>query len=1166
MSSEADEAVPKESSDVVMIKEENSFVYEKESLESPLDCMAERTGLVSDANTKAVPADPSEIHSIQDPSVVLLEEMDDFSGKRNSPEEKDGDCLLIKDRHTKENSFGMAEEAQPNSVSNVMKNDLVERAANSVTNTQEALGFSVLDSINARKILTVNQSCLSTYSRNFSSLSDDHLPEIETKNNTIPKSMYAAAEDSSSDTESLAENPEDSSSLLLSVCDHPLATHKLVESDEEQIEICSLNYDQHCLQKQPPIKPSHRPPIYHSLNNCLQAESKTEIDSLETSDGKFTFEKSHLSENSSAEHMVPPTAFQSSPDVSSQAVDSLTQGRPVCSSIENGCLRDEGGNGLQKQENLMEICKYPAPDIHSYPTENINSWDGNMLGQHELGKTQELQVENDLVMDCGSNVIGSPSAVTGKGTSDPSQLRRTDSYTMKSAIQKIVNSPKSPLLSKPKHLGKVSSAHNLLGKNEKANAVISKPSNTKTLNSGQCKGFGITYSPSSSPKLHHETKGAPPPKSTVETLSNNQQNKAGPKGKAPNIKNKSKAHSDALSTAPAKAEGTDQKKITLSAQGSPRLLSKKGSSLHNLAAHLEPPSRSLSMGSKIFQQQEEVQSSLLRQSEPQAATLPVLNGESNVMKNKDKSIIKPKLVRAGISGSPKMEKEAPVTKWEVMNSDKRGRVSTEPRDGPSKLNTPSEATPKGGCPNDRTENKGMSSNYDGLEMKPLKSDDAGLFKKESSCFIYPPARQEQTSQEIQRTFIEVRLSSSSFIPDLPLEKKEDDNKANQLRSKALDCRQSTFHKEDALGSLKPVTRTYSVPAQLSNHLRENSNDRDQPAHHVQDILGNVSSANPSDAELAMLKVVQLNLNHQDAKAASAGVLKSNSDVGSPAAQKLKKSRRNYYYYELNWPHDPVSSFSVKQRIKSFENLANFDRPTVKAIDLHSTTLNSKLPIGRRLSSGISAVSATSVNDAVQALRRSLSSYCGGEAPTSPRVTRSSTSSTLTNVQQNLHKSSRDDGHLEKSERHAFEEPVGLPPSTTSVRRSRASGGHIRHMPLSRSKLRELRALSMPDLDKLCSEDFSMESQPLPIKTELHLPPVVRSLDAPVENVSKMNECSGLSSPGMTSRQSSKETSPWNSGSGTPGSTSDEEGLQYDGGLNKVNSGKSWSIRLVLTFS
>uniref|UniRef100_A0A8C6Y0G3 PDZ domain-containing protein n=1 Tax=Naja naja TaxID=35670 RepID=A0A8C6Y0G3_NAJNA len=807
--------------------------------------------------------------------------------------------------------------------------------------------------------------------------------------------MYAAAEDSSSDTESLAENPGDTSSLLLSICDNHLATHKLVESDEEQIEICSLNYDQRCIQKQldtSPIKSSHRSPIYHSLNNCLQTESKTEIDSLETSKGKFTLEKSHLSKNSSAEHMLLSTAFQSSPDVSSQA------------------------------------------------------------------------------------------------------------------------------------------------------------------------SFGITYSPSSSPKLHHETKGAPP-KSMVETLSNNQQNKAGPKGKALNIKNKPRAHSDALGPAPAKAEGIDQKKITLPAQGSPRLLSKKGSSLHNLATHLEPPSRSLSMGSKIFQQQEEVQPSLL---EPQTSTLPVLNGESSVTKNKDKSTIKPKFCRAGMSGSPKMEKEAQVAKWEVASSEKRGRASTDhcpTRDGPSQSNAPSEAAPKACCPNDRTENKGMSLNHDGLEMKPLKSDPAGLFKKESSGLIYPPARQEQPSQEIQRTFIEVRLSSSSFVPDLPLEKKEDDNKTNQLRSKALDCRESTLHKEDALSALRPMTRTYSVPAQLSNHLRENSNDRDQPGHRIQDTLGNVSSANPSDAELGMLKVVHLSLSNQDAKATSAGILKSNSDNDSPVTQKLKKGRRNYYYYELNWPHDPVSSFSVKQRIKSFENLANFDRPMVKAIDLHSTTLNSKLPIGRRLSSGISAVSATSVNDAVHALRRSLSSYCGGEAPTSPRVTRSSTSSTLTNVQQNFPKSSKDDGHLEKSERHAFEEPVSLPPSTTNVRRNKASGGHIRHMPLSRSKLRELRALSMPDLDKLCSEDFSMKSQPSPLKTELHLPSVVRSFEAPVENVSKLNECSGLSSPGMTSRQPSKETSPWNSGSGTPGSTSDEEGLQYDGGLNKVNSGKSWSISL-----
>ncbi|XP_026522163.1 PDZ domain-containing protein 2 [Notechis scutatus] len=1159
---QADEAVQKESSNIVMIKE-NSSACKKESLESPLDCMAEKTGFVSNDNTKVMLADPSDIHSIQDTSMVLLEEIDDFSGKRNSPEEKDGDCLLIKDRHTRENSFGMAEEAQLNSVSHIIKHDLIERAASSVTNTQETLGFSVLDSINAREILTVNQSCLSTYSRNFSSLSDDHLPEIETKSNTIPKSMYAAAEDSSSDTESLAENPGDTSSLLLSICDNPLATHKLVESDEEQIEICSLNYDQHCIQKQldtSPIKSSHRPPIYHSLNNCLQAESKTEIDSSEISKGKFTLEKSHVLKNSSAEHMLPSTAFQSSPDVSSQAVDSLAQDRPVCSSLENVCSRSEGGNGLQNQGNLMEICKDSAPDIHCCLTENINRWDGNKLGQDEPGKTQELQVENDLMVDCGSNVIGSSSAVMGKGTSGSFQLRRTDSYTMKSAIQKIVNSPKSPLLPKPKHLGKVSSAHNLLGKNEKANTVILKPSNTKTLNSGQCKSFGITYSPSSSPKLHHETKGAPP-KSMVETLSNNHQNKAGPKGKALNIKNKPRAHSDALGPAPAKAEGTDQKKITLPAQGSPRLLSKKGSSLHNLATHLEPPSRSLSMGSKIFQQQEEVQPSLL---EPQASTLPALNGESSVTKNKNKSTIKPKFGRAGMSGSPKMEKEAQVAKWEVASSEKGGEASTDhcpTRDGPAQSNAPSEAVAKACCPNDRTENKGISLNHDGLEMKPLKSDHAGLFKKESSGLIHPPAWQEQPSQEIQRTFIEVRLSSSSFIPDLPLEKKEDDNKTNQLRSKALDCWESAFHKEDALSALKPVTRTYSVPARLSNHLRENSNDRDQPGHLIQDTLGNVSSANPSGAELGMLKVVHLSLSNQDAKATSAGTLKPNSDNGSPVAQKLKKGRRNYYYYELNWPHDPVSSFSVKQRIKSFENLANFDRPMVKAIDLHSTTLNSKLPIGRRLSSGISAVSATSVNDAVHTLRRSLSSYCGGEAPTSPRVTRSSTSSTLTNVQQNFPKSSKDDGHLEKSERHAFEEPVSLPPSTTNVRRSRASGGHIRHMPLSRSKLRELRALSMPDLDKLCSEDFSMESQPSPLKTELHLPSVVRSFDAPVEKVPKLNECSGLSSPGMTSRQPSKETGPWNSGSGTPGSTSDEEGLQHDGGLNKVNSGKSWSISL-----
>ncbi|XP_063149245.1 PDZ domain-containing protein 2 [Candoia aspera] len=1185
---EAVEAVQKDPSNVVMTEEENSFAYEKEFLhQDPLDYMAEKTGLLSDANTKEIPADPSEIHSVLDGAVVPLEETVHFPSKRSSPQEKGGNSLLIKDRQTKENTFVMAEEAQPNSIANIIKNDLAERAAHSVTNTQETLGFSVLDSINASKILTVKQSRLSNYSRNFSSFSDDHLPEIETKSNTIPVSMYAAAEDSSSDTESIAETPglSDSPSLLLSGCDNPLETHNIVESDEEQIEICSLNYDQHCLQNQlvtSPIKSPHHSPTYHSLNNCLQAESKTEIDSLETSSGNFSSEESHLSKNSSAEHMVPSTTFQSSPDVSSQREDSLDQDKPVCSSTENGSSRSGEGKSLENQENLMETCKvsrHHAPEIQSRLTENISSWDGNELGQDEQKKTQQLQVENDLVMDYGSHVIDRHSALTGKVISDSSQLSKTDSYAMKCTIQKIVNSPKSPLLTKPKHLGKVSCAQNLPGKNEKANTVlIAKPSNTKTLNSGQCKGLSIPYSPSSSPKLHHETKGTPQ-KSIVETLSNNQQHKAGPKLKGLSIKSKSKAHSDVLSTAPAKAEGTDQEKIAFPAQFSPRVLSKKGSSLHNLATHLEPPSRSLSVGSKIFQQQEEDPSSLLG---PQTSTLPVLNGDSSIVKNKDKSMVRSKFGSVGIAGSPKVEKEAPDTKWEVMNSEKRRRAGTDnypARDSPSQSNIPSEVPPKTCCLNDRTENCGMSMslNHVELEMKPLKSDNAGLFKKELSCLIYPPAQEEQPGQEIQRTFIEVRLSSSSsssssLIPDLSLERKECDNKINQLKSKALDCRQSASEKEEVLRTLKPVTRTYSMPAQLSNHLREESSVRDQPAHHVQDILGNVSSANPSHSELGMLKIVHLSLlnsqSNQDAKAMSASILKSNSpalplsnDNGSRAAEKLKTCRRNYYYYELNWPHDPISSFSVKQRIKSFENLANFDRPMVKAIDLHSTSLSSKLPIGRRLSGGISAVSATSVNDAVQALRRSLSSYCGSEVPSSPRVTRSSTSSTLTNVQQNFPKNSKDDAHLEKSERRALEEPVSLPPSTTNVRRSRASGGHIRHMPLSRSKLRELRALSMPDLDKLCSEDFSMESQPSHIKTELDVPPAMKCLDAPIENVSRLNECSGLSSLGMTSRQHSKETSPWNSGSGTPGSTSDEEGLQYDGSLNKMNSGKSWSISL-----
>ncbi|NXO28901.1 PDZD2 protein, partial [Cisticola juncidis] len=108
-------------------------------------------------------------------------------------------------------------------------------------------------------------------------------------------------------------------------------------------------------------------------------------------------------------------------------------------------------------------------------------------------------------------------------------------------------------------------------------------------------------------------------------------------------------------------------------------------------------------------------------------------------------------------------------------------------------------------------------------------------------------------------------------------------------------------------------------------------------------------------------------------------------------------------------------------------------------------------------------------------------------------------------------------------------------------------------PLSRSRLRELRALSMPDLDKLCGEGFSEPPQPTCVKTELEITPR-RALGTPAQSrAAPPARCSPMELGAM----GLGACSPRDSSSGTPGSASDDDmprGSSLDGG-------NSWSISL-----
>ncbi|NWI52063.1 PDZD2 protein, partial [Calyptomena viridis] len=107
--------------------------------------------------------------------------------------------------------------------------------------------------------------------------------------------------------------------------------------------------------------------------------------------------------------------------------------------------------------------------------------------------------------------------------------------------------------------------------------------------------------------------------------------------------------------------------------------------------------------------------------------------------------------------------------------------------------------------------------------------------------------------------------------------------------------------------------------------------------------------------------------------------------------------------------------------------------------------------------------------------------------------------------------------------------------------------------LSRSRLRELRALSMPDLDKLCGEGFSGPSQPACFKTELEITPR-RALGVSGQNgATAPAHCSPTEAGGMgIGACSSRDSS-----SGMLGSASDDD-VPHGSSLDGENS---WSISL-----
>ncbi|XP_043743396.1 PDZ domain-containing protein 2 isoform X3 [Cervus elaphus] len=427
-----------------------------------------------------------------------------------------------------------------------------------------------------------------------------------------------------------------------------------------------------------------------------------------------------------------------------------------------------------------------------------------------------------------------------------------------------------------------------------------------------------------------------------------------------------------------------------------------------------------------------------------------------------------------------------------------------------------------------------------------------------------PTRVSQVELEAQQRSVSLARLSSSSSPQLPARKADPSQMADALGVPRNGPQAGPVLDDHPYFTPRPATRTYSMPAQFSSHFGREGHAPQSPGRAPRDSQIPGTSGGLFEAKASRGTVLSLangqgvysvkplletsgNLPTTD----EADVL-SSQETSCQLTDRVTVTRRHHYSPQ-NWPHEPTSFFSVKQRIKSFENLAHSDRPAAKAGASPFSSVSSKPPIGRRSSgSVVSGTLGHSSDPAARSLRRSLSSCSEsqGEAGTTiPPMTKSPSSMMLT-ISRQTPADPRNKGADSDPKRPPG--PSGIPAPTATpaspAKRNKSSVRHTQASPLSRSKLQELRALSMPDLDKLCSEDFSAGPSAVLFKTELEIVPR-RSLGSPAGGLAGST---ALSCPeDGADRACPKATDPR-----APSSAHDVGETTQD-----LPSGRSWSVNL-----
>ncbi|XP_041793896.1 PDZ domain-containing protein 2 isoform X2 [Chelmon rostratus] len=157
-------------------------------------------------------------------------------------------------------------------------------------------------------------------------------------------------------------------------------------------------------------------------------------------------------------------------------------------------------------------------------------------------------------------------------------------------------------------------------------------------------------------------------------------------------------------------------------------------------------------------------------------------------------------------------------------------------------------------------------------------------------------------------------------------------------------------------------------------------------------------------------------------------------------------------------------FSVQHKIKSFENLAHFEKPVAKSSDIQSYALAYRASLNQRIAGYMGLVNSIDC----QAWQRSFSSYVDNLIPTTPcppLLGKSPSSIALINLEPPHSSSNTTPPTEDNPEAEVQTASDGITPQSSQVQRRK-------HSKLANNKLCQFRALSMPELEKLCTKDVT----------------------------------------------------------------------------------------------